>query len=57
MITMSLNEARQFLYEIGQLTERIETFQGEACTTEVIFDYIAVSSPNGGTTLRIRNMT
>ena len=57
MITMSLREARQFLYEIGQLTERIETLQGEACNTEVIFDYIAVTSPNDGTSIRIRNMT
>lgn len=57
MITMSLKEARQFLYEIGQLTERIETFQGEACETEVIFDYVAVTSPNSGTTIRIRSMT
>lgn len=57
MITMSLSEARQFLYEIGQLVERVETFQGEQCQTEVIFDYIAVTSPNGGTSLRIRNMT
>ena len=57
MITMSLSEARQFLYEIGQLVERVETFQGESCQTEVIFDYIAVTSPNGGTSVRIRNMT
>lgn len=57
MITMSLKEARQFLYEIGQLAERVETFQGEECQTEVIFDYISVQSPTGGTSLRIRNMT
>ena len=57
MITMSLSEARQFLYEIDQLVERVETFQGEQCQTEVIFDYIAVTSPNEGTSVRIRNMT
>ena len=57
MITMSLKETRQFLYEIGQLVERLETVQGEEYETEVIIDYIGVSSPNGGATLRIRNMT
>ena len=57
MITMSLKEGRQFLYEIGQLVERLETVQGEEYETEIIIDYIGVSSPTGGVTLRIRNMT
>lgn len=57
MITMSLKETRQFFYEIGQLVERLETIQGDEFETEVIIDFIGVTSPNRGTTITIRNMT